>query len=75
MMTTSFRLDGNLEGSNDLQVWKYILEESDLIRYKYPEGSSVNEPKILISSLSGIVTHRSDTWIIDNVASKHMIGY
>ena len=42
-MTTDFRLDGNLEGANDLQVWKYILKENDLVRYKYPEGENYNE--------------------------------
>jgi hypothetical protein len=35
-MTTNFRLDGKLEGSNDLQAWKYILEEND--PYKDPEA-------------------------------------
>jgi hypothetical protein len=74
-MTTSFRLDGKLEGSNDLQAWKYILEENDLVRSKDPEGESDNEPNLLISSLSGTVTHGSDTWLIDSDSSKHMIGY
>jgi hypothetical protein len=37
-MTTGFRVDGKLEGSNDLQAWKYIVEENDLIRSKDPEG-------------------------------------
>jgi hypothetical protein len=74
-MTTSFRLDGKLEASNNLQVWKYILEENDLIRSKDPKGESDNEPNILISSLSGTATHGSDTWIIESGASKHMTGY
>jgi hypothetical protein len=74
-MTTSFRFDGKLERSNDLQVWKYILEKNDLVRSKDLEGESDNQPNILISSLSGTVTRGSDTWIIDNGASKHMKGY
>jgi hypothetical protein len=74
-MTTSFRLDGKLEGSNDCQAWKYILEENDLVRYKYLEGESDNEPNLLISSLSGTITHGSDTWFIDSGASKHMTRY
>jgi hypothetical protein len=74
-MTTSFRLDGKLEGSNDLQAWKYILEENDLVRSKDPEGENDNEPYLLISSLTGTITHGSDTCIIDSGASKHMTGY
>jgi hypothetical protein len=74
-MTTSFRLDGKLEGSNDYQAWRYILEENDLVRSKYPEGESDGEPNLLISALSGTVTHGSDTWLIDSGASKHMMGY
>jgi hypothetical protein len=29
----------------------------------------------LISALTGTITHGSDTWLIDNGASKHMTGY
>ena len=29
----------------------------------------------MISALTGIVTHGSKDWIIDNGASKHMIGF
>jgi hypothetical protein len=74
-MTTSSKLDGKLEGSNDLQAWKYIPEENDLVRSKDPEEENDNEPYILISSLTGTVTHGSDTWLIDSGASKHMTGY
>jgi hypothetical protein len=74
-MTTSFRINGKLEGSNDYQAWRYILEENDLIRSKDLEGESDGEPNLLISSLSGTVTHGSDTWLIDSGASKHMTGY
>jgi hypothetical protein len=68
-MNTSFRPDGNLEGSNGLQAWK------ELIRSKDPYGESDNEPHILISSLTGTVTHGSDIWLIDSGASKHMKVY
>jgi len=74
-MTTSFRLDGKIEGSNDYQAWKYILEVIDLIISKDPYGESDDVPKILIPSLPGTLTHGSDTWLIDNGASKHMMGY
>jgi hypothetical protein len=29
---------------------------------------------VLISALSGLVTHGEDTWLIDSGASKHMTG-
>ena len=32
------------------------------------------EDHVLFSALSGSVTAREDTWIIDSAASKHMIG-
>jgi hypothetical protein len=34
-----------------------------------------SEEYVLISTLIGIVTHGSDTWLIDSGASKHMAGY
>jgi hypothetical protein len=34
-----------------------------------------DEEYVLISSLTGMVTHGSDTWLVDSGASKHMIGY
>jgi hypothetical protein len=74
-MTASFTFDGNLEGSNDLQELKYILEENDLIRSKYPVGESDNQPNLLISSLLGIITHGSDTWRIDSGDFKNMTKY
>jgi hypothetical protein len=34
-----------------------------------------SEEYVLISALTGTVTHGSDTWLIDSGASKQMIGY
>jgi hypothetical protein len=34
-----------------------------------------SEEYVLISALTSIVTHRSDTWIIDSGASKNMTGF
>ena len=34
-----------------------------------------DEEYVLISALTRIVTHRSDTWLVDSGASKHMTGY
>ena len=34
-----------------------------------------SEEYVLISSLTGEITHGSDTWLIDSGASKHMTGH
>ena len=33
------------------------------------------EEYVLISALTGSVSHGSDTWLVDSCASKHMTGY
>jgi hypothetical protein len=38
------------------------------------QDESSDEDYVLISSLTGTVTHGSVTWLIDSGASKHMIG-
>ena len=38
------------------------------------KGDSCEE-YVLISTLTGSVSHGSDTWLVDSGASKHMIGY
>jgi hypothetical protein len=39
------------------------------------QDESSDEDYVLISSLTGTVTHGSDTWLVNSGASKHMIGY
>jgi hypothetical protein len=39
------------------------------------QDESSDEDYVLISALIGTATHGSDTWLIENGASKHMIGY
>ena len=46
--------------------------EDDQERAKEDDSS---EEYVLISTLSGTVTHGSDTWLIDSCASKPMTGY
>ena len=41
---------------------------------KVPYSSSKDE-YVLISALTGNITHGSDDWIIDSGASKHMNGF
>ena len=46
---------------------KRIKQDSD--------DSSSDEEYVLISSLTGNITHGSNDWIIDSGASKHMNGF
>ena len=39
------------------------------------EYGDSTEEYVLISSLTGLVSHGSDTWLVDNGASRHMTGY
>ena len=39
------------------------------------EDSSSDDEYVLISALTGNITHGSDDWLIDNEASKHMTGF
>ena len=43
-------------------------------KYESEDSSSVDE-YVLISALTGNITHGSDDWIIDSGASKHMTGF
>ena len=39
------------------------------------DDSSSDEEYVLISTLTGTITHGRNDWIIDSGASKHMIGF
>ena len=39
------------------------------------EDSSSEDEYVLISALTGNITHGSDDWLIDSGASKHMTGF
>ena len=43
-------------------------------RYESEDSSSKDE-YVLMSALTGNITHGSDDWIIDSGASKHMTGF
>ena len=43
-------------------------------RYESEDSSSEDE-YVLISTLTGNITHGSDDWLIDSGASKHMTGF
>ena len=40
-----------------------------------PEDSSSEDEYVMISALTGNITHGSDDWLIDSGASKHMTGF
>jgi hypothetical protein len=46
--------------------------EDDEPDRKKAGGDDSSEEYVLISALTGTVTHGSDTWLIDSGASKHM---
>ena len=58
--------------------WKFHaheVEENELYKERARLNEESSEEYVLISSLMGSVSHRSDTCLIDSVDSKHMIGY
>jgi hypothetical protein len=61
------------KGGKRNQSHTFEYDESPKKVAKKDESS--DEDYVLISSLKGIVTHGSDTWLIDNGASKNMTGY
>ena len=52
---------------DDAPFTKRIKQESD--------DSLSDEEYVLISTLTGNITHGSNDWLIDNRASKHMTGF
>ena len=51
-------------------------DEPSTKRTRYEsEDSSSEEEYVLISTLTGNITHGSNDWLIDSGASKHVIGF
>ena len=51
-------------------------DEPSTKRTRYEsEDSSRDEEYVLISALTGNITHGRNDWLIDNGASKHMTGF
>jgi hypothetical protein len=63
----------NKKGSKRHQA--HTAEDDEPPKKVAKQDESSDEDYVLISSLIGIVTHGSDTWLIDSGASKNMIGY
>jgi hypothetical protein len=71
----------NYPNSKDqVRKGKYKRHHAHAIEYDQPGHEKTKEDDsskeyVLISSLTGTVTHGSDTCLIDSGSSKHMIGY
>ena len=55
--------------------WKYYshaAEENESDKERTTENEYSSEGYILISALTGSITNGSNTWLIENDASKHM---
>jgi hypothetical protein len=63
----------NKKGSKRHQA--HTAEDDEPPKKVEKKYESSDEDYVLISALIGNVTHGSDTWLIDNGDSKHMIGY
>ena len=53
----------------------HAVEDDDSEKEKNIEDEDSTEEYFLISALTGSVSHGSDTWLVDNGASRHMTGY
>ena len=53
----------------------HAIEENDLDEERIRENENFDEEYVLVSALTGSISHGSDTWIIDSGSSKHMIGH
>jgi hypothetical protein len=53
----------------------HATEDDELVQKKRIKEDDSDEEYVLISALTGMVTHGSDTWLVDSGASKHMTGY
>ena len=53
----------------------HAAEENKSDKERATENEDSSEEYVLISSLTGAITHGSDTWLINSGASKHMIRH
>ena len=50
-------------------------DEPSIKRIRQESESSSDEEYVLISTLTGTISHGCNDWIIDSGASKHMMGF
>ena len=53
----------------------HATKENESYKERIIENEDSSEEYVLISTLTGEITHGSDTWIIDNGASKYITGH
>jgi hypothetical protein len=63
----------NKKGSKRHQA--HTIEDDEPLQKVAKKYESSDENYVLISALTGIVTHGSDTWLIDSGDSRHMTNY
>ena len=56
---------------------KYIMQmpQKMMNLFKRERNNDSDDEYVLISTLTGTITHGNDTWLVDSGASKHMTGY
>ena len=67
--TQSITIQEGLRSSIPMQLNMMTLKK------RKNEDEDSNEEYVLISTLTGLVSHGSDTWLGDSGASIHMTGY
>ena len=64
------------EAKEDIMLMLQRMMNLPEKRSRYESEDSSNEDEyVLISALTGNITHGSDDWLIDSGASKHMTGF
>ena len=53
----------------------HSIEDDEPVKKSAREDSSSDEEYVLISTLTGMVTHGSNVWLVDTRASKHMTRF
>ena len=59
----------------NMKLNSYRVEDNDEDKEKKNEYEDSNEEYVLISTLTGLVSHGSDTWLRDSGSSIHMTVY
>ena len=72
VLETKITLIGRMETREDIML---MLQKMMNLPQRESDDSSSDEEYVLISALTGNITHGSNDWIIDSGSSKHMMGF
>ena len=68
-----------MERDCPIYKWRHrahIAEDDEATNKRFKrEKNDSDEEYVLISTLTGTISHGSNDWIVDSGASKHMMGY